>query len=150
MDDLPTKMCAVPQIEGRIHEWSYFEEYSIGELFEILRELHPHFAGLNLENPVQYEQVEFIYQKFGGVPGEVVPFLRRLDYREEKLGGGIDLRLLKAVYLSTQRDKERALDSSIKGYVVKADNAGNKAKDTKNGSRKKKGVQKAGNGRKLS
>lgn len=120
MDDLPTKMCAVPQIEKRIHEWCYFEEYSVKELFEILKELHPHFAVLDLNNPEHLEQVEFIHQKFGGVPGEIIPFLTRLDAREERLGGGIDTRVLKAVYLSTQRDKERAIAASKNKYFSDA------------------------------
>jgi hypothetical protein len=116
MDDLPTKMCAVPQIENRIHEWSYFAEYRLEELFEMLKELHPHFAGLDLNNPMDREQVEFIHQKFGGMPGLVVPFLNKLDRREGKFGtGSIDLRVLKAVYLRTQRDKDRAIASSKAG-----------------------------------
>lgn len=118
MDDLPTKMCRVPQIEKRIHEWCYFEEYSLNELFEILKELHSHFAALDLSKPEHLEQIQFIHDKFGGIPGEVVPFLTRLDQQEGKVASGIDIRLLKAVYLSTQRDKDRAIAASKNNYYA--------------------------------
>ena len=127
MDDLPTKMCAIPQIEKRIHEWCYFEEYSLDELFSILQQLHPHFANLNLSNPEHFEQVQFIHEKFGGVPGEVVPFLTRLDHQQGKVTSGIDIRLLKAVYLSTQRDKDRAVAASKNKYYSNAPKAEAKA-----------------------
>ncbi|MEJ7848374.1 MAG: ATP-binding protein [Pyrinomonadaceae bacterium] len=120
MDDLPTKMCSVQQIEKRIHEWCYFQEYSVTDLFKMLQELHPHFASLRLENPDQLEQVQFIHNKFGGVPGEVIPFLTRLDSRTNGNDGLINLTLLKTVYISTQMDKEASIDSVTKSRAPKS------------------------------
>lgn len=118
MDDLPAKLVSLPQIHNRTDEWCYFEPYSLEETFMLLGKLHPHFAGLNLKNKEHLEQVEFIYEQFGGVPGLIVPFIRRLKSRQHtELEGIIDITGLMAVHLSTLRDKDKALEDSRSGYT---------------------------------
>jgi len=118
MDDLPMKMVSLPQIKNRTDEWCYFKPYSLKETFKLLGKLHPHFAGLNLENKEHLEQVEFVYEQFGGVPGLIVPFIRRLKSRQHtELEGVIDITGLMAVHLSTLRDKDNALEDSQSGYT---------------------------------
>ena len=116
MDSLPSLLCELPQVEKRIHEWVYFEPYSLDEIWVLLSELHPHFAGLDARKGQHREQVEFIHETFGGVIGEIVPFLRKLDHRLGELGGEPDLIMLRAVHLSTQRDKTRAIQDARLRY----------------------------------
>jgi hypothetical protein len=118
MDDLPAKMVSLPQINNRTDEWCYFEPYSLEETFVLLGKLHPHFACLDLNNREHREQVEFIYEQYGGVPGLIVPFIRRLKSRQNtELDGVIDITGLMAVHLSTLRDKDKALADSRGGYT---------------------------------
>lgn len=120
MDDLPAKMVSLPQINNRTDEWCYFEPYSLEETFVLLGHLHPHFARLNLSNKEHREQIEFIYEQYGGVPGLIVPFIRRLKSRQNtELEGVIDIEGLIAVHLSTLRDKDKALADSRGGYTGK-------------------------------
>ena len=119
MDDLPSKLCELPQIELRLHEWVYFEPYSIDEVWTLLAELHPHFAGLDPRQKAHCEQVEFIHETFAGVIGEIVPFLRKLNMRLREYEGTPDLLLLRAVHLSTQRDKQRAIQDAKLRYKGK-------------------------------
>ena len=120
MDDLPVKMVSLPQIYNRTDEWCYFEPYSLEETFKLLGKLHPHFASLNLNKREDREQVEFIYEQFGGVPGLLTPFIRRLNSRlHSELDGVIDITGLMAVHLSTLRDKDKALADSKGGYTGK-------------------------------
>ena len=117
MDDLPSKLVSLPQIANRTDEWCYFEPYSLEETFEILKKLHSHFISLDLDKRDDREQVEFIYEQFGGVPGLIAPFIRRLKNQQDDFDEGIDLSGLIAVHLSTLRDKDKALSDSKKGYT---------------------------------
>lgn len=117
MDDLPSKLVSLPQIENRTDEWCYFEPYSLEETFEILKRLHPHFATLDFNKRQDRDQVEFIYEEFGGVPGLIAPFIRRLKTQQDNFDGVIDITTLMAVHLSTLRDKEKALSDSRTGYT---------------------------------
>ena len=120
MDDLPAKLVRLPQINNRTDEWCYFEPYSLKETFILLKHLHPHFSGLDLRNKEHLEQVEFIHEQFGGAPGLIVPFIRRLKSRQHtELDGIIDITGLMAVHISTVRDKDKALLDSQGGYTGK-------------------------------
>ena len=116
MDDLPTKLIALPQIEHRIHEWIYYEPYTLDETWTLLAALHPHFKNLDKANESARQQVEFIHETYGGIPGEMVPFLRRLNSRLDAHHHTVDLTMLRAVHLSLQRDKNRAIEDSRSKY----------------------------------
>ncbi|HVG33119.1 MAG TPA: AAA family ATPase [Pyrinomonadaceae bacterium] len=131
MDDLPSKLCELPQVELRLHEWVYFEPYSLDETWVLLAELHPFFAGLDGRKQQHREMVEFVHEIFGGVVGEIVPFIRKLDHRlREHTTGEPDLLLLRAVHLSTQRDKQRAIQDAKLRYKGKLPDGAPPAKPT--------------------
>ena len=138
MDDLPGKLEMRPQIRGRVMEWCYFKPYDLDDTWDMLAELHPHFARLDRKNPASREQVEFIHQTYGGVPGEIVPFLRKLDRRSAGAGKEIDLFLLTAVHLATERDRRRAIQDAAGGY------AGVVPKDTEEESKQTRRDRKRG------
>jgi hypothetical protein len=119
MDDLPVKMTQLPQIENRVHEWCFFEEYDLDSTWAILAELHPHFASLNREDKNHQMQVEFIHNTYGGLLGLIVPFLQRLDHEINKLRTAnitfdVDLQLLRATHLRTARAKNKSIIQSQK------------------------------------
>lgn len=116
MDDLPQKMTRLAKLEGRVHEWCYFEEYDLSETWSLLAKLHPHFAKLNRDDKEHQEQVQFLHETYGGLPGQLVPFLQRMDYRLQEYSGKIDLRFLRAVHLLTARDKQQMLQHSLVNY----------------------------------
>jgi type II secretory pathway predicted ATPase ExeA len=112
MDDLPGMMKSVPQIDRRVEEWVYFKPYDVAETHTLLSELHPYFAGLDLDVREDRAQVEYLHEQYAGLPAQLVAYLRKLDGRQERLGRKIDMKLLKAVHLMTVRDKQRALADS--------------------------------------
>ncbi len=116
MDDLPQKMTRMAKLEGRVHEWCFFEEYNLKETWKLLAQLHPHFAGLNLDNEEHKEQVEFLYKTYGGLPGQLVPFIQRMSYRLQEHRGEINLTFLRAVHLLTARDKQQMIQHSLINY----------------------------------
>ena len=116
MDDLPTKLAKRPQVASRIHEWCFFQPYSLEETHELLAALHPHFAELDLRITAHRSQVDFLHRTYGGLPGLLVPYLRRLTYRERELGVPISLDVLRAVHLLTERDRHAAVDAAAKGF----------------------------------
>lgn len=113
MDDLPVKIEERRQIAGRVNEWCYFVEYDLDDTWNLLAELHPHFAGLDRNNEEHREQVSFLRETYGGLPGQLVPFVRRMEYRLLDYRGEIDLRFLRAVHLLTARDKQRSIEHSL-------------------------------------
>jgi hypothetical protein len=119
MDDLPLKLQALPQIRRRVHEWCYFEEFDIKGTWKLLGKLHPHFAALDARNPEHWEQVEYIHKQFGGVIGNIAPFLQKLNHRFRDYKSEITLGHLVAVYEATDRDKELALEDARSKYQGK-------------------------------
>ena len=117
MDDLPIKMVRLPQIDNRTHEWCYFKPYSLDETLYLLQQLEPYFSGYSLNNDSHREQIEFIHEQFGGTPGLIVPFLRRLTNRLSDFNGVIDLRALMGVQLTFLRDKDAATSDSQNSYI---------------------------------
>ena len=113
MDDLPLKLEQKRQIAGRVSEWCYFVEYDLEDTWNLLAELHPHFASLNRKNEEHREQISFLRERYGGLPGQLIPFVQRMEYRLREHRGGIDLRFLRAVHLFTARDKQRAIQHSL-------------------------------------
>lgn len=113
MDDLPAKMEKRRPIGSRVHEWCYFVEYDLNDTWSLLAELHPHFAGLDRKNEEHQEQVRFLLDTYGGFPGHLLSFIRRMEYRLQEYRSQIDLRFLRAVHLLTARDKQRSIEHSL-------------------------------------
>jgi hypothetical protein len=116
MDDLATTVEENAQVRHRIHEWCYFEPYSLDETAELLRALHPHFADLNMAKAEDREQVEFIHSRFGGLPGNIVPFLRKFSRLEDK-GFPITYAGMMGLYRSTVRDRAGAHRDAAEGVL---------------------------------
>jgi hypothetical protein len=113
MGDLPTKLEERRRISGRVTEWCYFVEYDLEDTWNLLANLHPHFAGLDQKNEEHREQVSFLRETYGGLPGQLIAFIQRMEYRLKEHRGEIDLRFLRAVHLLTARDKQRSIQHSL-------------------------------------
>lgn len=154
MDDLPVKVTELPQIEGRIHEWCYFEPYTLEEVTKLLSELHPHFAALDLNDPVQLEQITTIYNLFGGFPGLIVPFMTKLERRQSRRMQPITTAYIKTVHLITDGGKEASIKKSEEIYGgkpfkqpthgVKSSANGNGVNAKENGNGKPKNKKRGG------
>jgi len=119
MDDLPQKLMRKEQIHGRVLEWCYFEPYSLDETWDLLAQLSSYFKKLNKTNKDHRDQVKFIHDTYGGVPGYIVPFLQRFEHRLKEHVGKVDSTLLRVVHLLTLRDKQRSIEDSSKHYKGK-------------------------------
>lgn len=116
MDDLPTKVQHLPQVDKRFVEWCYFEAYSLEEMAKFLAQIHPHFAKLNLKKPAHYEHVECLYDMFGGFPGLILPFLKKLDRYQREEKEEITVKYLRAIHLRTLTEKEQSVKKSLEIY----------------------------------
>jgi hypothetical protein len=126
MDDLPVKVNSKSQIKGRISEWCYFVEYGFDDTWNLLTELHPHFAGLDKNNEEHREQVEFLRTTYGGFPGLLISFIVRMEYRLQDHKTLVDLRFLRAVHLLTARDMQRSIEHSLTHFKGMALNKASK------------------------
>lgn len=118
MDNLPADIARLPQIERRVHEWCYFEPYLLDETYELLAGLDPQFAKLRLDVPAQRDMIAFIQEICGGLPGLLAPFLRKLHYNQSMLGGPLSLTLLRAVYMLTDKEHQKALTAASTEYKL--------------------------------
>lgn len=116
MDDLPTKVRGAPEVENRIQEWCYFEAYSLKETAGLLAQMHPHFAQLDFDNLAHYEQFECMYEMFGGFPGLIVNFLKKLDYYQRDEPDEINVKYLRTIQLRTLMDKKQCINKSLENY----------------------------------
>ncbi|GJG85501.1 hypothetical protein tb265_06820 [Gemmatimonadetes bacterium T265] len=119
MDDLPDLVARSPQVYRRVHQWCHFTPYDFEDTWAFLAAVHPHFALLRRDNPDHLEQVTYLHAIMRGLPGDICPFLRKLDAACAATGGAplIDLTLLRAVYALSQMDERRALDDWKKGWL---------------------------------
>jgi hypothetical protein len=113
MGDLPVKVEDRRQIAGRINEWCYFVEYDLDDTWNLLAELHPHFASLGRKDEAHREQIRFLHDTYGGIPGHLASFIGRFEYRLQEYRGEVDLKFLRAVHLLTARDKQRSIQHSL-------------------------------------
>lgn len=140
MDDLPTKVRHLPQVENRIDEWCFFEAYGLAETGRLLSHLHPHFEGLDYNDPEQFAQVECVYEMFGGFPGLIVPFLKKLERYQQLEPEEITVTYLRILRLRTFFDKEQSINKSLELH------RGRSAKETRTGyARRKGGASEGGN-----
>lgn len=116
MDDLPQKMIRLPQIHRRVHEWYCFSQYTLDETWALLNELHPYFANLDGSKSNHREQVEVVHELCLGLPGLIVPFVQKFDYRLTNHKGEVDVRFLRAVYELTNKSMMAALKESKHNY----------------------------------
>lgn len=117
MDDLPVKVTKLPQVNGRIQEWCYFEAYSLEETAELLSELHPHFANLEISNPADREQFQLIYDLYGGFPGHIIPLIRKIERYQAVNPEPITPVYLKTIHLRTALDKANSINRSREIYT---------------------------------
>lgn len=116
MDDLPQKLTRLPQIHRRVKEVCYFSQYSLEETWALLKELHPYFASLNENKPPHRKQVETVHEFCLGLPGLIVAFVQKLEYRLTNYKGEVDAKFLKAVYELTNQSMIAALNESGRTY----------------------------------
>jgi hypothetical protein len=116
MDDLPTKVQHLPQVDKRFVEWCYFEAYSLKDIARLLAQLHPHFKQLDLKNPKHYAQIECVYEMFGGFLGLIMPFLRKLDRYQRDEPEEITTTYLRSIHLRTLEDKKQSVKGSLNNY----------------------------------
>jgi hypothetical protein len=116
MDDLPQKLSRLPQIHRRVKECCYFSQYNLDETWALLKELHPYFAGLDGSKSPHRKQVEAVHEFCLGLPGLIVAFVQKLDYRLTNYKGEVDTKFLWAVYELTNKSMIAALNEARRPY----------------------------------
>jgi AAA domain len=116
MDDLPQKINILPQIRYRVKEWCNFSQYTLDETWALLKELHPYFASLDGSKATHREQVEVVQELCLGLPGLIVPFVQKFDYRLTNYKDEVDVRFLRAVYELTNKSMMASLKEAKRNY----------------------------------
>lgn len=109
MDDLPHKLDRHPQVSGRVHEWVNFDPHELDETEALLNSLGKPFKGLSLEDSDDRKVIEWIHDRFEGIPGDIVPFCRRLAPRLSRSGNPLTVQECQVAHQITLRDKKRSL-----------------------------------------
>lgn len=116
MDDLPSMIESNPQMEGRVHEWIGFVPYELDDTRDLILELDPAFLRRAPDDGEAEDVVRWIHNTFGGIPGEVVPFVRRVRARVRRMDRKLDVSLCKAVHRILVRDRERTTKLAQEGW----------------------------------
>lgn len=132
MDDLPKKLTKLPQLERRVVEWGYFKPYSISETHALLSALHPFFLRLYLSNSNEKKIIEFIHNKYMGLPGGIVPFIGRFAHFYDQFPNEDGMSLVQAAYLLPITDKLRSIKDYNGDYKISLKNLMGDSEDTGN------------------
>jgi hypothetical protein len=118
MDELPERVTALLQVERRVVHWSYFKPYALdADWWRLLAGLHPHFAGMDARNASDCTEVRFVHEKYKGLLGEMMTFLRRLTLRmRQNPAVPVDIAFLEAVHAELQLSKRQAIFSGELGF----------------------------------
>jgi len=116
MDNLPAIVNKYPQVRERVLEWCFFKEYSFDETWKLLREFHPHFRKLDPIKKEDKEQVAFIYDTYGGVPGLILPFVHKFERRVIGWNEPITVKFLRAIHIATQKEQQDIVESVEREY----------------------------------
>lgn len=116
MDNLPTKVKRIPQVDRRIHEWCYFKPCTLEETYKFLASLHPYFASLNLMNASHKEQISYVHEACKGMPGSLVPFVSRFGSMFGEVLDEDPLVHIQAALIQPLFDKERCENDSRSNY----------------------------------
>ena len=106
MDDLPQKIESRPQSRRRFADWCHFQHYSLEETVDLLAALHPHFDALDLDNRKDLEQIKFVHEISGGLPGFIIPFVARFNAQYEIAEEAIDIVFLRGIHLASLQEKK--------------------------------------------
>src|SRR5256885_6222422 len=98
MDDLPDKLIKIPRIHLRLLDTCHFTQYEVEDTWRLLEKLHPYFAKLDPMVKAHREPVETVHEICGGLPGLIVPYVHKLNYRLQSLKGDVDATFLRAVH----------------------------------------------------
>ncbi len=118
MDNLPADIALLPQIERRVHDWCYFEPYSLEQTYELIVGLDPQFAKISLDVPAQRDMIAFIHQSSGGLPGLLAPFLRKLHSNQSMMNEPLSLTLLRIVHMMTDQEHQKAKNAASTEYKL--------------------------------
>lgn len=116
MDNLPTKVKHIPQVDRRIHEWCYFKPCTLEETYKLLAALHPYFAGLSLKDVSHEEQINYVHDACKGMPGSLVPFVGRFSSMFGELLDEDPMVHIQAALIQPLFDKERCQKDSQSNY----------------------------------
>lgn len=109
MDNLPADIHTLPQILRRVHDWYYFEPYSVEDTYELLVGLEPQFVAFNPKTPEGRRIIALMQSICGGLPGLLAPFLRKLQFSQKHLGEPLSEALIRVTHLMTKKDMDRAV-----------------------------------------
>lgn len=118
MDDLAIKLRRRPQVNRRLKEWIYFKHYNLEDTISLLRVMHPYFDGLDETAKEGRTQFEFIHKITHGLPGNMIPFIDRFDYRYQKRKDGKDITVgfLEGIHFVTQESIKQSVNLSRHVY----------------------------------
>lgn len=116
MDDLPIKIKATPQIDGRVHEWCLFEPYSLSETIELVNHLTELWSGADMADPQVRRQFEFIHSVTSGVARQIAVFVDKAQHAASQLDRPLSVAFLRAVHLRTTREQKRSEQAAMNNY----------------------------------
>lgn len=131
MDNLPIKLERNPQIARRVYEWCYFKPCTLKETHKLLAALHPYFAGLNLSNKSDQEQISYIHDTCKGMPGSIVPFASRFGGMFREFPDEDPLVNIQAALIQPLFDKQRSIKDSQHNYSREMQNDDEESGDEK-------------------
>jgi type II secretory pathway predicted ATPase ExeA len=112
MGDLLRKAQADEQVKRRIHEWIHFYPAKQEDLVPLLSKLHPYFRDFDASDPAYLKMIAFFLQGCGGILGQIVPVLKRLNSLLPQKPSDFSVEHLQAAYLQFAQDRTAALDES--------------------------------------
>lgn len=116
MDNLPTMVTKITQVDRRVYDWIYFKPCTIEETHKLLATLHPYFRGLNLKNRDHKRQVQYIHDACKGIPGSVVLFVVRFTNLLNELPLDDPMVHIQAAHIQPLFDRSLCINDSQSNY----------------------------------
>jgi hypothetical protein len=116
MDNLPTMLTKIRQVDRRVYDWIYFKPCTVEETHKLLVTLHPYFKGLNLKNRDHKKQIQYIHDACKGIPGSIVLFVVRFANLLDELPIEDPMVHIQAAHIQPLFDKKLCINDSQNNY----------------------------------
>lgn len=109
MHDLPANIRTLPQVQRRVTEFVYFQPYDRETALNVLREVHPYFAAVDVTTSEGRELMEFLLRPevSGGLIGHMIPLVERTIEMHKTWGIDFGLKALRVAHLLKHQDFEK-------------------------------------------
>lgn len=117
MDDLPIKLRASAQVNGRIHEWVYFQPHSLEETTRLVAATSDLWKDADPGSVEVKRQMAVIHEVTDGAPGLIRPLVEKVEANLARRDRELSAEFVMAVHRRSQKAMTNSQNAAEAGFA---------------------------------